>query len=270
MSGVLLTIGSFEIRWYSLLIVIGLIIGYFGIVRETKKFDIDKSFIVNVIFWAVIFGIIGSRLYYVAFNWDYYSNNLSEIYQVWKGGLAIHGGIIFGALAIIIYCKKYKFSSGKTLDIIAPFLLLAQAIGRWGNFFNAEAYGSITTYERLKELYIPEFVIEGMHINGYYYLPMFYFESIWCILGVIFLLIMRRVKTIKKGQIACLYLMWYSIGRFFIEMYRTDSLLFNGMRVAQIVSVALFIIGWITLLVKAKNNKPEDLYNTSEKNKLMY
>lgn len=270
MNPILLTIGNFEIRWYSILILLGLVIGYIGVMLEAKKFGISKNFIINVIFWSVIFGIIGARLYYVAFNWDYYGENLSEIYKVWNGGLAIHGGIIFGALTIIIYCKKYKFSSGKILDIFAPFLLLAQAIGRWGNFFNSEAYGSLTTYERLKELMVPEFVIKGMYIEGHYYLPCFYFESVWCIVGVVFLLIIRRVKAIKKGQIACLYLMWYSVGRFFIESYRTDSLLYKDIRVAQVVSLILFVISWIILLVKANKKDPSELYNASDKNKLMY
>lgn len=261
MSEVLVTIGSLEIRWYSVLIIIGLIIGYFGVMREAKRFNIDKNFIINIIFWAVISGIIGARLYYVVFNWDYYGNNLIEILKVWNGGLAIHGGIIAGIITIIFYCKKYKFSSGKILDLFAPFLLLAQAIGRWGNFFNQEAYGSITTYERLKELYVPEFVINGMFINGHYYLPMFYFESIWCLLGVIFLLIIRRAKKIKKGQLACLYLIWYSIGRFFIEMYRTDSLLAGNIRVAQVVSVILFLAGLIILIIKSTKKGKKELYN---------
>lgn len=271
MNSTLLTIGNFEIKWYSVLILVGMIIGYIGVIRESNKFKIDKNFIINIIFWTVIFGIIGARLYYVAFNWDFYGNNLTEIYKTWNGGLAIHGGIILGGLTVLIYCKKYKFSSGKILDIFAPFILLAQAIGRWGNFFNSEAYGNLTSYAQLKSLYIPEFIIKGMKINGYYYLPMFYFESLWCILGFIILLFIRRIKTIKNGQIVCLYIMWYSFGRFFIEMYRTDSLLVGDIRVAQVISVALFIGAYIVLLVKAKNKKDSDLYNNDdESKKLMY
>lgn len=267
MNPILLTIGNFEIKWYSILILLGMIISYFGVMLETKKFKIDKNFVINIIFWTVIFGIIGARLYYVIFNWDYYGSNLSEIYKTWNGGLAIHGGIILGGLTVILYCRKYKFNAGKILDMFAPFLLLSQALGRWGNFFNSEAYGSITTYTRLKELYVPEFVIKGMHINGNYYLPMFYFESLWCLLGFIILLFIRRIKTIKNGQIVCLYIMWYSVGRFFIEMYRTDSLLVGNTRVAQVVSIILFAGAYIVLLIKAKNK--EDLYNKNS-DKLMY
>ncbi len=267
MDPILITIGNFQIRWYSVLIALGLLIAYIGIMLESKRFNIDKNFLVNVIFWAVLIGIIGARLYYVIFNMDYYGKHLNEIYQIWKGGLAIHGGLLFGILTIIIYCKKYKFSSLRILDMAAPFVLMAQAIGRWGNFFNSEAYGSITTYERLKELHIPEFVIKGMYINGHYNLPMFYFESIWCIIGAILLLIIRRIKKIKNGQIAALYMMWYSIGRFFIERYRTDSLLIGNIRAAQVVSIVLFIIGLILFIVQATKKSEDILYNITEKNK---
>ncbi len=269
MDSVLITIGSFEIKWYSALILLGMVISYFGIMIEAKRFKIDKNFIINIIFWTVILGIIGARLYYVIFNWNYYSKNLEEIYKTWNGGLAIHGAIIFGALTVIIYSKKYKFSSGKILDIFAPFLLLSQAIGRWGNFFNSEAYGVVSSYKMLKELYIPEFVIKGMNINGYYYLPMFYFESLWCGLGFLILLLLRRIKSIKKGQIVCLYLMWYSLGRFFIEKYRVDSLLIGNIRVAQVASVVFFVGAYIVLLVKAKNKDKSSLYNNKSE-KLMY
>jgi len=267
MDPILVTIGNFEIRWYSALIALGLLISYFGIMLESRRFNIDKSFLVNVVFWAVIVGIIGARFYYVVFNYEYYSKNLNEIYQIWKGGLAIHGGLIFGILAIVIYCKKYKFSSFKILDMAAPFVLLSQAIGRWGNFFNGEAYGIATTYERLKELHIPEFIIKGMYINGHYNLPMFYFESIWCAIGAIMLLIIRRIKKIKKGQIASLYMMWYSLGRFFIEKYRTDSLLIGNIRAAQVVSVILFVTGLVIFIIQARKKSNEDLYNISNKEK---
>lgn len=264
MDPILVNIGNFGIRWYSVLIALGLLIAYIGVMLESKRFNINKNFLVNVIFWAVIIGIIGARLYYVIFNWDYYSNNLNETYQIWKGGLAIHGGLIFGIITIILYCKKYKFNSLKILDLFAPFMLIAQAIGRWGNFFNGEAYGTITTYERLKELLVPEFVIKGMYINGHYNLPMFYFESIWCIIGAIILLIIRRVKKIKVGQIAALYMMWYSLGRFFIEKYRTDSLLIGNIRAAQVVSIILFITGLVLFIVQARKRNEENLYNKVE------
>ena len=146
MNSVIFNIGGFEIRWYSVLIAIAVIIGYFLILSESKRFKIKKEFMFNMMFWTLIFAIIGARLYYVAFNLEYYISNPIEILQIWKGGLAIHGGLLFGAITILIYCKKYQVRVGKILDIIVPALLLGQAIGRWGNFFNGEAYGTIVTY----------------------------------------------------------------------------------------------------------------------------
>lgn len=170
MNPVIFNIGSFELRWYSVLIAFAVIIGYVMIMSESKRFKIKKEFMFNMMFWTLIFAIIGARLYYVAFNLEYYSSNIVEIFQVWKGGLAIHGGLLFGTITIIIYCKKYKVRVGKILDIIVPPLLLGQAIGRWGNFFNSEAYGSIVTYQQLVNMkIIPQFIIDNMFINGSYH-----------------------------------------------------------------------------------------------------
>lgn len=141
------------------------------------------------------------------------------------------------------------------LDIMCPALLLAQAIGRWGNFFNREAHGFATTYNYLKSIYIPDFIIKGMKINGVYYLPTFYIESLWCLLGFLIILIVRRFRYIKTGEITSIYLMWYGFGRFFIEAWRTDSLMFLGFKVAQIVSVLIFITGLILMLFLSRKGK---------------
>lgn len=251
----LITIGNFSIKWYSIFIIIGILLGYYGANKEAKKINIDQNFIFNLIFWTVIFGILGARLYYVIFNWEYYSQNLSEIYKVWNGGLAIHGGLLVGILVVFIYSKKYKQNTLRMYDIFAPFVILAQAIGRWGNFFNKEAYGSITSLETLQRFHVPSFIIEGMYINGNYYVPTFLVETIWCFLGFIFLLLIRRCKKIKVGQVFSIYLMWYSTGRFFIESYRTDSLLLGNYRMAQIVSILLFVIGFVVFIVSIKSNE---------------
>lgn len=258
----LITIGNFNIEWYSVLILAGILIAFFFIKREALSFDIPESFISNMFFWTVILSIIGARVYYVLFNLEYYKINVSEIFQIWKGGLAIHGGIIVGMLFILIYCKKYKIKALRMFDIIAPFLLLAQAIGRWGNFFNSEAYGTVTSLEALQNLkIIPNFVINGMNIEGIYYMPTFYFESLWCILGFVVLLIFRSKKYTHIGQTAGLYFLWYSFGRFFIESMRLDSLMFEGFRVAQIVSLTLGVVGLVIILAQARKPKLEDLYN---------
>lgn len=265
MNPVIFNIGNFELRWYSVLIAIAVIIGYVLIINESRRFKIKKEFMFNMMFWTLIFAIIGARLYYVAFNLEYYRTNIFEIFQIWKGGLAIHGALLFGAITIIIYCKKYKVRVGKILDIIVPALLLGQAIGRWGNFFNSEAYGSIVTYQQLENMkIIPQFIIDNMFINGSYHLPMFYFESLWCLLGFFLSLFLRRRKYIKDGQLVAFYMMWYGVARFVIETFRTDALLFNGIRVARVVSVLMFVIGLIIQFIQSRKPKLDELYNKAE------
>lgn len=261
MDSVLFSIGNFEIKWYSVLILLAVLIGLFLTFRESKKFGISKDYIFNLIFWMLIAAFIGARLYYVIFRWDLYKDNLIDILKVWEGGLAIHGGIIAGFLAVLIYTKKYKVSTFKITDIIAPALLLGQAIGRWGNFFNGEAHGAETTIAKLSSLHVPDFVIKGMYIDGKYYQPTFFYESIWCVIGFIFLILIRRTKYIKNTQLTCIYLMWYSFGRFIIESMRTDSLLIGPFKMAQVISLVLFITGLIGMIIKFKKDKFEDLYN---------
>ena len=261
MDPIMFHLFGIDIHWYSVLILIGIVIGLILLEKEAKRFKYPKDLIFNICFWAIIIGIISARLYYVIFNFSYYKNNLLEIFAVWNGGLAIHGGIIGGVLTVIFFAKKYHLNFLKLLDMAVPSLILAQAIGRWGNFFNGEAHGIATTYTELKNLLIPEFIIGGMNIRGIYYLPTFYFESLWCLLGFIILLIMRRMKYIKIGATTCIYLMWYSLGRFFIEAWRTDSLMLGGFKVAQIVSFILFIIGILGLMIQSRKGKFEDLYS---------
>jgi phosphatidylglycerol---prolipoprotein diacylglyceryl transferase len=263
MDPVLFSIGGLEIRWYSVLILVGVFVAYFLITREANRFKIKYDFIFNLIFWVLIMGIIGARVFFVIFSWDYYSKNLSEIYKIWNGGLAIHGGIIAGFITLILYCKKYNVDILKITDIFAPALIIAQAIGRWGNFFNSEAYGSSVSYQTLVNMkIIPQFVIDNMYINGSYHLPMFYFESIACLIGFIILMIIRRKKYIKKGQIMSTYLIWYGIVRGIIETFRTDSLMIANVKVAQILSVIMISAGVYIFFTQAKKPKLDDLYNS--------
>lgn len=253
---------GFEIRWYSIFILTAVFVAYYLIMNESRRQKVKTDFVFNLIFWTIIFGIIGARLYYVAFSFADYKENLIEILKVWNGGLAIHGGIIAGLLTIILYCKKYKVNTIKILDICAPAVLLAQGIGRWGNFFNFEAYGSITTYDTLMKMkIIPGFVVDNMYINGAYRLPMFYFEFLACLVGFIILLFIRRRKYIKIGQTASAYLVWYGIIRFFIEIFRNDSLMMGNIKVAQIVSILMVISGIILFIIKQRKPILEDLYN---------
>ncbi len=261
MNRVALDFGFIQIYWYSLCIVLGMICGMYLVYRETKKKHISEGLMTNLIFYTVVSAIIGARLYYVAFRWDYYSNNLMEILEIWNGGLAIHGAIILGGLVLLLFAKKYRFDTLLILDICSVGLIVGQAIGRWGNFFNQEAYGSEVSLEFLKSIFLPNFIIEGMHINGTYFHPTFLYESIWCLIGFIVLLIVRRRKYIKTGQIFGLYCMWYSLGRFFIEGMRQDSLMLGSMKMAQLVSIAMFVVGVFFFVRRFKSSRFEHLYN---------
>ena len=261
MNPIAFTLFGYDIRWYSLLILAGVFIGYILVIREAKKFKISKDFVFNTFFWSLVIGIIGARLYYVLFNWDYFGSHIGEIWQIWQGGLAIHGGIIFGIITIAIYCKNHDFRLARMLDLLAPSLILAQAIGRWGNFFNVEAYGNATTLAHLEKMHIPGFIIDGMNINGVYYTPTFFYESVWCLIGFFVIYFFRKRKMCKVSQASGLYLIWYSFGRFFIESSRTDSLILLGFKVAQFVSIIMFIIGIVLLIASFQKGKYEDLYN---------
>lgn len=268
MNPTMVTIFGLDIKWYSFLILVGMLLAMFLISKEAKKFNISLDTIFNMCFYTIIFGIIGARLYYVLFNISYYKYNLLEIFGIWNGGLAIHGGLIAGVATIYVYCKRKNINFLKMLDIIAPAVILAQSLGRWGNFFNSEAHGFATTLTFLKDLHIPDFIIKGMHIGGIYYLPTFYFESLWCLLGFIILLIIRRWKYNKIGTTTCIYLMWYSFGRFFIEAWRTDSLMLGGFKIAQIISLILFVMPLVYLIILYRKGKYENLYNDINKGRI--
>ena len=260
MNRVAFNIFGFNVYYYSLCILLGVIVAYILITREGKKQGLTKEFTSDLIFYTLIIGILGARVYYCVFNLDYYLANPSEILKIYNGGLAIHGGVIAGLIFVYFYTKKKNISFIKILDIVAPAVIIAQSFGRWGNFFNQEAHGGITTYQNLKNMHIPEFIINGMHIEGKYYYPTFFFESIWCLIGFIILMIARRNKNLRKGFQIGFYFIWYGIGRFFIEAFRTDSLMFFGLKIAQIVSLIGIIIG-IIIIVTNRNKK---YYNEME------
>ena len=264
MNPVAFTLGSFEIRWYSIFILTAAFLGLFLMEREAKRFKISTDTMFNIMFWAFIFGICGARLYYVLFNLDMYSQNPKEIFMIWNGGLAIHGGILAGLLFFIFYCKKNKLRLARMTDIVAPVLLLCQAIGRWGNFFNQEAHGTAVSVDLLHKLLVPEFIINGMTIDGVTYFPSFYFESIACIVAFIIIIIVRRFKIIKVSQPTAMYLIAYGAIRFFIEMGRTDALMIGGFRMAQIVSVIFVLVGIGMIIYTSRKSKFDDLYNDIE------
>ena len=247
MSKVLFQIGPITIYWYSFLILVAVIVGYQIVVSYSKKISYKTNEIMDMVLLLVIFSIIGARAYYVIFNFSLYQDDLLSIFMIWKGGLAIYGGIIAAILYILYYCKKKGLDFIRVLDIYSLSLLLGQAIGRWGNFFNREAYGGKTTLEALQSLHLPGFIIDGMYIDGFYRQPTFLYESIWCLIGVFFLIRIRKRYTNQVGRQVSFYLIWYGIGRFFIEGLRSDSLYLGIFRVSQLVSVVMVVIGFALL-----------------------
>lgn len=256
MNRVFFSIGPITVYWYSILIMISVLIGYYFSLRESEKNGLQKKFISDLVFYLVIVAILGARVYYVIFNFDVFRDRLLDILKIWEGGLAIYGAIIFSIIFIIYYSKKKDKNSLLVLDTLTPYLILGQAIGRWGNFFNSEAHGSSTSLEYLQKLHLPKFIIKGMYINGNYYLPTFLYESIWCCIGFIVLLFIRKKdKYDHPGILLFTYFIWYGIGRFLIEGLRTDSLYFFSLRVSQIVSIILILIGLIGIIkIKKKNS----------------
>ena len=250
-------LGQFEIKWYSFFLLVAFITGTLIIYKNKNKINLSKTEIFDILFNLIILSIIGARLYYVLFNLDYYLSYPIDILKIWEGGLAIHGGIITGFIYLVYFCKKKKMSIICLIDIIVLALPLGQAIGRWGNFFNQEAYGPITTYLQLKSFHLPYFIIKGMYINNQYHHPTFLYESIWCLLIFIVLLILSLFKIEKKGLYTSIYLIMYGIERCVIEGLRQDSLMLFNIKVAQLVSISMILIGIILLLYnwRCKNDK---------------
>ncbi|HGX1278659.1 TPA: prolipoprotein diacylglyceryl transferase [Staphylococcus aureus] len=249
-------LGPLSVRWYGIIIAVGILLGYFVAQRALVKAGLHKDTLVDIIFYSALFGFIAARIYFVIFQWPYYAENPSEIIKIWHGGIAIHGGLIGGFIAGVIVCKVKNLNPFQIGDIVAPSIILAQGIGRWGNFMNHEAHGGPVSRAFLEQLHLPNFIIENMYINGQYYHPTFLYESIWDVAGFIILVNIR--KHLKLGETFFLYLTWYSIGRFFIEGLRTDSLMLtSNIRVAQLVSILLILIS-ISLIVyrKIKYNPP--------------
>ena len=264
MNRVFLDLGFVKIYWYSIMILLGATLGIYLVYRELKKQGMDIKKLENMFFYTIICGLVGARIWYVLFNLDYYSSNILEIFQVWHGGLAIHGGLFGGLAFLYFYCKKKDIHFLKVYDMVMPAVLIGQIIGRWGNFFNGEAHGGEVTRAFLEKLCIPDFIIKGMFIQGKYYHPTFLYESVLNLIVLIFILILRRHKKIKEGMVFSIYLMGYGIIRFFIEGLRTDSLMLGNIRVAQAISILFFIIGLVLMIISIKKN---DYYNKVEDRK---
>ncbi len=255
MNRIAIDLGFIKIYWYSITMFLGVLCAIIVAYIEIKRKKIDKTKFENMAFLAILCGFLGARIYYVLFNLDYYLQNPIEIVEVWNGGLAIHGGIIGAIIAMYVYCKKNKLQLIEMLDICAPALIIGQIIGRWGNFFNSEAHGGIVTKEFLESLHLPNFIINGMYIGGNYYHPTFLYESLLNLICFIVLMILRKNKKIRLGVITGIYLMWYSVIRFFIESLRTDSLMLESLKMAQVISIVLFIVGLVLIILSRKKEK---------------
>jgi len=250
LNPVFFQLGPISIYWYGVIIATGLFLGLYLATKEADRLGLKKDLIVDLIVFATPIAILFARIYYVIFEWDMYRDApWWKLFAVWEGGIAIHGALIGAVLTAIVYAKVRKVSFWQLADIIAPSLILGQAIGRWGNFMNQEAHGgpmSEAAYENFHQ-YLPDFIMNQMCIDGVLYYPTFLYESFWNILVFILLLVLRKYNPLR-GEVFISYVLFYSVGRFFIEGLRTDSLYFGPLRQAQLLSLVL-IIGAITFLL---------------------
>lgn len=231
-----------EVMWYGVLISIGVIGGTILALREAKRIGIKEDDLIDLLLYAIPLALVGARLYYVIFSWEDYRNDLKEVLNFRGGGLAIHGAIISAIIVALIFTRKRKLDFWKIADACAPSLILGQAIGRWGNYLNQEAYGR------------PTDLPWGIMIDGVKVHPTFLYESVWNFVVFLFLLWYRRNRSKVSGEVFLLYLMLYSVIRFFVEGLRTDSLMLGPIRVAQLISVIGVVIT-LYYLIKIRKNK---------------
>jgi prolipoprotein diacylglyceryl transferase len=244
MDPVAFSIFGIDIMWYGVLISLGVLLGVLVAIRECRRVGFKEEDLLDFLLFAIPTGIIGARTYYVIFSWDYYSRNLDQIVNIRNGGLAIHGALIAGAVVGVIFCKVRKINVWQILDIVIPSVALGQSIGRWGNFINQEAYGGPTN--------LPwGIIVDGVKVH-----PTFLYESIIDLSVFVLLMWYRKNKRKNQGEVFALYLVLYSIGRFFIEGMRTDSLMFFNMRIAQLISLGLVLLGIsIFVFLRKKESK---------------
>ena len=245
------SIGPLNIHWYGLLIAVGLMLAVVYACRRSKQFGLKEDDLIDGVLCIVPFAIICARLYYCIFEWDQYKDDLWSIFHIWKGGLAIYGGVIGAAIGIVVYAwvKKDKVNLFAVLDITSLGFLIGQSIGRWGNFFNREAFGAETdSFFRmgLTNVYTGEVT---------YYHPTFLYESVWNLCGFLLLHFLSRRRK-YDGQVALGYVAWYGLGRAFIEGLRMDSLYWGPVRVSQVLA-AVSCAAAVGLLIFFQLRKPD-------------
>jgi len=263
LSKIALEIGPLSIRWYGIILGTAALVGLLLAIREGRRRGIHPDLFLDLILFAVPVAIICARAYYVIFEWGYYKEHPEEIVQVWRGGLAIHGALIGSVLTGWLFARYKKISFWGLADIAAPSIIMGQAIGRWGNFINQEAHGGEVSRSFLESLHLPDWLINQMYIDGSYYHPTFLYESLWNLLGFIILLAMRRLNP-RRGELFIFYVIWYSIGRFFIEGMRTDSLMLtDSIRIAQLIGVVLVVLMLAIFFYRRKTGLANARYNDS-------
>lgn len=241
---ILIEIGPFAVRWYGLLIATAVLIGVSLSQYLAKRRHINPDLLGDLVVWLVIAAIPSARLYYVLFEWSEYSQHPERIIAIWQGGIAIHGAILGGTIAALIFARLKQVSFWQLADLVAPSLILGQAIGRWGNFFNSEAFGSPTNLPW--KLFIPTDRRPLGYENFAYFHPTFLYESLWnlMVFGLLLALFFRvKAPRLKAGTLFLVYLVAYSLGRFWIEGLRTDSLMLGPLRIAQVVSLGGISLG---------------------------
>ena len=237
------SIGSKDVYWYGIIIAFALIAGYFLSSYIARKDGVNQDTILDIVVFGAPSAIVCARLYYVIFSFSEYKNNLPKIFAIWEGGIAIYGAVIGAAAAAYIYCKVKKLNWKKVFDVCIIGVILGQSIGRWGNFVNKEAFGSITNLPWKMGLY--------SHGKIIFVHPTFLYESLWNFIGIFVLIFINKHKK-SDGLTFYSYLIWYGLGRFFIEGLRTDSLYFGAFRVSQLVAVATFVLGAILIILSYK------------------
>ncbi|OCT15776.1 prolipoprotein diacylglyceryl transferase [Paenibacillus pectinilyticus] len=291
LESVAFSLGPIHVRWYGIILGAAALIGLMLAIREGKRFKIVPDFFMDLLLIGVPSAIIGARIYYVAFQWADYKDNLWEVFMIWHGGIAIYGALIGSIVAGSFYMRAKGYNFFRIMDILAPGFLIGQAIGRWGNFMNQEAHGGPVSESFLRDsLHLPNFIVNQMNIDGVYYHPTFLYESVWSFVGVLLLLWLRRRPFLRAGELFLGYFVWYAMGRFFIEGLRTDSLDITGpswvasimnalwspmkivfepgaltyggnIRFSQLLSLLIVIAAIITIIVRRKKGYASEHYS---------
>lgn len=284
------SLGPIPVHWYGIILGSAALIGLLLAIQEGKRFGLPPEFFMDLLLIGVPSAIIGARIYYVAFKWDAYKDNLWEVFAIWHGGIAIYGALIGAIIGAVIFVRRRGYNFWRIVDICAPSLIAGQLIGRWGNFVNQEAHGGPVSESFLRDtLHLPNFIIDQMYIDGEFYHPTFLYESLWNLVGLVVLIVLRRQKFLRAGELFLSYFIWYSIGRFFIEGLRTDSLAitapewlrsfvdalwmpmtglfeagameYGNVRISQLLAILLIIAAIVLIVVRRRKGWAEERYS---------